>query len=126
MQLYSKSYDFDSNVHVGLYSNLQSNLAQHSSECQKFTCVYHSLFMNQYSCISLPQDPSMNPQAYPQNKLDFKYNAVFLRSTKGHCFCWSLISSVPVNLIRLSGRMFVLIWNEVKPLLTRAVLWLVI
>ena len=56
-------------------------LAQHSSECQKFTCVYHSLFMNQYSCISLPQDPSMNPQAYPKYKLDFKYNAVFLRST---------------------------------------------
>ena len=81
MQLYSKSYDFDSNVHVGLYSNLQSNLAQHSSECQKFTCVYHSLFMNQYSCISLPQDPSMNPQAYPQYKSDFKYNAVFLRGT---------------------------------------------
>lgn len=82
--------------------------------------------MNQYSCICLPQDPSMNPLAYPQYKSDFKYNAVFLRGTKGHCFCWSLISSVPVNLIRLSGRMFVLIWNEVKPLLTRAVLWLVI
>ena len=62
--------------------------------------------MNQYSCISLPQDPSMNPQAYPQYKSDFKYNAVFLRG------------SVPVNLIRLSGRMLVLIWNEVKPLLT--------
>ena len=46
-----------------------------------FTCVYHSLFMNQYSCISLPQDPSMNPQAYPQYKSDFKYNAVFLRGT---------------------------------------------
>lgn len=48
-------------------------LAQHSSECHKNLHVY--------IIISLPQDPSMNPQAYPQYKLDFKYNAVFLRST---------------------------------------------
>lgn len=56
----------NSNVHVSLYSNLQSNLAQRSSECHKNLHVYIIHSMNQYSCICLPQDPSMNPLAYPQ------------------------------------------------------------
>ena len=55
MQLYSKSHDFDSNVHVSLYSNLQSNLAQHSSECHKNIHVYiiHSLWINIHASVRL-------------------------------------------------------------------------
>lgn len=65
MQLYTKSYDFDSNVHVSLYSNLQSDFSSTLIRMSKiYMCIsfplYESIFMHLFASRSFYEPSSLS------------------------------------------------------------------